>query len=367
MSTATTGPQNPLIDELEEALSHSSAERRLKTLRRVTDLFVFGSARFSGEQIAVFDDVFEHLIAKLEHSARVSLAMTLAGIPVAPPKAIQALAFDDAIDVAGPVLTQSSVLDNVALVANAKSKSQQHLLAISRRDALAETVTDVLVERGNRDVALSVVQNKGAQFSDVGFIRLVKRSAGDEELALCFGRRREVPRHYFLKLLAAASDAVRASLEAAHPEYKDRIQDAVAGIAATVQIRAAHASHDYAAAQALVGSLHAAGELTELKIEEFARARKFEETAAALATMSALPLQFVERAMLGDREDAIVIVAKAIGFSWRSAKALLLLCAGEAGMSERALEAHRANFERLKRPTAQKVIEFQRQAQTGRV
>ena len=35
-------------------------------------------------------------------------------------------------------------------------------MAISRRATLVETVTDVLVERGNRDVALSVARNAGA-------------------------------------------------------------------------------------------------------------------------------------------------------------------------------------------------------------
>jgi hypothetical protein len=34
--------ENAFINGLEEALSHGSAERRAKTLGRITDLFVFG-------------------------------------------------------------------------------------------------------------------------------------------------------------------------------------------------------------------------------------------------------------------------------------------------------------------------------------
>ena len=94
----------------------------------------------------------------------------------APPGVIRTLAFDDSIDVAGPVLANSTRIDNAALVENARTKSQDHLLAISRRPTLAETVTDVLVERGNRDVALSTARNSGAKFSETGYIRLVKRS-----------------------------------------------------------------------------------------------------------------------------------------------------------------------------------------------
>ena len=54
---------------------------------------------------------------------------------------------DSAIEVAGPVLSHSERLDDPILVESAMTKSQDHLLAISRRKALAEPVTDVLVEK----------------------------------------------------------------------------------------------------------------------------------------------------------------------------------------------------------------------------
>ena len=62
--------QDSLISELEDAISHGNDERRAKTLRRVTDLFVFGSGHFSQDHIALFDGVFTHLIAHIEQSAR---------------------------------------------------------------------------------------------------------------------------------------------------------------------------------------------------------------------------------------------------------------------------------------------------------
>lgn len=355
--------QNAILNELEEALSHGSAERRLKTLRRVTDLFAFGSSHFSGDHIAVFDGVFNHLIADIELSARESLADRLAAIPNAPPKIIRTLAFDDAINVAGPVLLRSALLDNVTLVENARTKSQKHLLAISQRKAVAETVTDVLVERGNREVTLSVVQNAGAKFSQAGYVRLIKRSEGDDELAQSVGSRPEIPRQSFLKLLTTASKAVRIALEAAHPEIAGEIQHVVAEVATAIQNKVAAASRNYAAAQALVESLRASGRLVEGDVEAFARAGKFEETAAALAILCALPIYVIERAMVQDREETILIVAKAAGLSWSTAKAVLRLCAGKRGMSAHALEQRLAVFNKLKRETAQQVIEFQRKRQ----
>jgi uncharacterized protein (DUF2336 family) len=356
--------QNAIFNELEEALSHGSAERRLKTLRRVTDLFVFGSSHFSSDHIAVFDGVFNHLIAEIELSARATLADRLAAIPNAPPNVIRTLAFDDAINVAGPVLVRSDLLDNVTLVENARTKSQKHLLAISRRKHLAETVTDVLVERGDREVALSAVQNAGAKFSEAGYVRLVKRSEGDDELAQSVGSRPEIPRQHFLKLLTTASRAVRLALEAAHPQNASEIQHVVAEVATAIQAKAAASSRDYVAARMLVESLRASGRLAESDVEAFARAGKFEETAAALAILCALPIDVIERAMVQDREETILIVAKAIGLSWPTVKVVLRLCAGKRGVSAHTLEQCLTVFNKLKRETAQQVIEFQRKRQT---
>ena len=49
-------------------------------------------------------------------------------------------------------------------MATVATQSQQHLLAIAQRNALSEQVTDVLVERGDRDVVRSVAQNDRARF-----------------------------------------------------------------------------------------------------------------------------------------------------------------------------------------------------------
>src|SRR5262245_61448218 len=345
--------QNSLIRELEDALSEGSAERRERTLRRVTDLFVFGSSHFSGDHITVFDGVFSHLVADIEQSARAVLAERLAAVPHAPPKLMRKLAFDDAIEVAGPVLAQSDQLDNVSLVENAKTKSQPHLLAISKRKSLAETVTDVLVERGERDVALSVAQNSGAKFSETGYLRLVKRSEHDDELARSVGSRPEIPRHHFLKLLSTASKAVRLSLEGAHPEHAREIQHVVAKVATAIQAKAAAVSRDYAAARGRVEALRAAGKINEGTIEACAREGKFEDTAVLLAELSALPVDVVERVLVQDRVETIMIVAKAIDLSWPTVRVLLLLRAGKGGLSTQALEQHMSSFMRLKRTTAQ--------------
>src|SRR5437879_5985380 len=99
--------QQTIIHELEQALAHGTSERRVETLRNITDLFVLGAGRYAADQIALFDDVFGRLVAEIEMSARGVLSRRLAPLPAAPANIIRMLAFDDEIEVAGPVLTNS--------------------------------------------------------------------------------------------------------------------------------------------------------------------------------------------------------------------------------------------------------------------
>ena len=113
-----------LLDELQSTLAHGTVARRVETLRRVTDLFINGANDYSDEQVGLFDDVFQALIDHIETSAKMLLSNRLAPIDTAPPLTIRALAFDDVIEVAGPVLSQSTRLDDKTLIENARSKSQ---------------------------------------------------------------------------------------------------------------------------------------------------------------------------------------------------------------------------------------------------
>src|ERR1700758_2837003 len=82
----------PLIDELEAAVTSGTIARRIEMLTRVTDLFIDGAPRYSGEQIGVFDDVMVRLVSTIEAKARARLAYRLAPIVNAPSSVIHMLA-----------------------------------------------------------------------------------------------------------------------------------------------------------------------------------------------------------------------------------------------------------------------------------
>lgn len=347
-----------LIRELDGAFAGSTAERRSEIARRIGELFDIGAADFSAEQIELFDDIFTRLIGDIEVAARAALAERLAHSRFAPPRVCQILAFDDSIAVAAPILEYSDRIDSGLLVRNARHKSQEHLLAVSRRPFIEAIVTDVLVERGNRPVLLSTAGNPGARFSDFGFKTLVERAKGDDELAMSVGARRELPRHYLLKLLAKASATVRAKLELTDPLSSDAIRKAVAEAAGAIQAAAQPTSYDYTVARETIEALWAAGNLSERDVEAFAKAGKFEETAIALAMLCQLPVETVEMAMVGNRPETIIILSKAIGMSWPTVKALLTI--GGQAPNGQTLDQCLGTYSRLKPTTARQALEFQR-------
>ena len=351
--------KNAFLSELEDALANGPADRRAKTLRRVTDLFVFGSSHFSGDHVALFEACsiisFRILYLPRGQRSRTVLNRYRTRRPASSARS------PSTMPSMSPVrFSPTPCRSKCGTGRECSNQSQDHLLAISQRSSLVETVTDVLVERGNRDVALSTARNSGAKFSETGYIRLVQRSEQDDELAKSVGARPEIPRQYFLKLLTTASMTVRLALQSAHPEHAGDVQSLVGDIAAAIQATAATASRDYAAAQAMVQGMWDAGQLDESNVEGFARAGKFEETAAALAIMGALPIDMVERAMVADREEAILLVIKAIGLSWPAARSVLYLCAGKGGLAADTLAKCRAIYYNMKRETAAQVIKYQR-------
>jgi uncharacterized protein (DUF2336 family) len=349
-----------LIDELEAAFANRDIGARADVLGRVTDLFVVGLERFSDEQRALFDDVMCRLIGEIDRSARIAFGERLATIANAPPMVSRVLALDDSIEIAGAVLSRSEHLDDETLVTGARTKSQQHLLAISQRKQLNEAVTDVLVERGNREVVVRAASNSGAKFSEFGYSTLVTRSQGDDELALSVWSRPEIPREHLLALFAIASDSVRLEFEAADRKKATLVQDMVKRASHQIQTKIRERSSGFAAAEAQVRLLSQASALTEQQLRRFAESGKFDETVVALSLLSNVPVGAIERIVVHDCADQVLTLAKSIGLSWNTTKAILLFQAAIRGSSVKDVDECLDSFNKLKPETARTAIQFYR-------
>jgi uncharacterized protein (DUF2336 family) len=342
------------LQELDVAVSQGSAESRERALWYATDLLIVG--RYTDEEIWMFGEIIGRLELEIEAAARAQLSRRLARSDNAPVKVINKLAFDDSIDVAGPVLRESTRLDTRTLVANARSQSQQHLLAISQRKSIEAAVTDVLVTRGNREVVRSVATNDGARLSESGILHMIKRSEGDSILVDQMGLRKDIPRHLFQQLIAKASENAKKRLGSERPEAESQIQTTVTDVTGSLHSKFGPASKSYFDAKRAVAKQSHLGSLNESRIFEYAQSHRFEEATVGLSLLCSLPVDVVERALIDKNKEVALILVKAIGFSWETAMALLFLGAPDHRIGAQDLEDMKREFAGLNIETSRSVL-----------
>ena len=358
--------EQSIVSEIEQAISLGSAEKSLETVRRVTSLFLASAGNFNSEQIELFDNVLERLIKTIEIraiadvSARVALVETslqLAGVAQAPPTVIRRLARHDSITVAGPVLSESSRLSAEDLVEIAKTKSEQHLLAISGRWWLTEIVTDALLARHFPAVSRRLVKNPGARVSASGFTIVVSQAESDPELAVDTGVRVDLPPELRNQLLRNATEAVRSRLlSRAPPHLFEEIRNAIARVSASVDLDMA--ARDFTAARQFVEILNASGKLNEARLLAFAKARKYEETVAALAVLSKSSIEVIRPLMQSLRDDGVLVPCKVAGLNWEITSAILECRYSTGSMGPNELAKAKAKFAKMTLDSAQRLLKF---------
>lgn len=316
------------VHEIEEQLRNSDSQKRQNTLRALTDLFLSAAPQLDEDGVEVFDSVFDVALEKSNTAVLTNISGRMAPVPNAPSRLIKRLANDSAISVAGPVLSQSPRLSETDLCEIARVRGNPHLLAISTRKHLMPSVTDILIDRGDNEVARNVASNETAKLSERGISRLVERAKNDETISAGLYMRSDL-----------SPDAI--SMELAHAET-----------------RAENKRAKIATAQRLVVTLKQTDQLTELKIGEFAAEQKYEELIAAISLMSHLKYQLVESMMHGQRLGGLTLVCKSLGFKMTTMNLLWKLAVSRNGATSDEVQNARKDFLAVSREISERVLRF---------
>ena len=290
------------------------------------------------------------LIAKVDAAARATLARRIAETPQGPSETVRALALDEAIEVAEPVLANSDQLDDAFLLHCIAIRGQGHMLAIATRETVSEQVSDQLIKRGDQEVLGAVVNNPGARISEPSFSLLMERSTGNEWLSECIGRRVDIPDHHLRELVTRASEAVRQRLIGDDP----RRQQLVDGILPAAPNAAPAENKSYRKAELAV----LAKGLSEATVNEFAQQKKLDEVVVAVAQLAKLSFAETERLLMGVWPSPVAVIFKAIGFKLSTLTAIYdaRLPSGKAAGPD--LVRTKAEFIALSRPTAERILRF---------
>ena len=311
---------HPLFVELEATLTQGTSPQRFTILRKITDLFLVGADTYSDEHISLFDDLISRLIEKIERQALVELSGKLAAVSRSPAKVMGRLSHDDDIEISGPILEKSMSLTDDDLVEIAETKSQAHLSAIASRVRINEPVTDVLISRGDSEVALKVTANRGARFSRFGLAKAVNRAEQDESLALVVASRTDLPSDLLVLLVRKATERVRQRLlDNARPETRDKITEVVSKISGEITRSIAPAA---ARAVSKSGTWLEPARVRE-RMTQCAEEKNVDEFIEAFSLLSEVPAKAIKDLVRQSSEEGLMILGKASGLGWPDMKQVL--------------------------------------------
>ena len=80
----------------------------------------------------------------------------------------------------------------------------------------------------------------------------------------------------------------------------------------------------------------------------------------ALSVMCDLPIGVVERAVSASGADQLIVLVRAIGLSWRTTSAIIMVGSRSKGALANDFEQIASSFHKLSRDTAEKAIKFYR-------
>jgi uncharacterized protein (DUF2336 family) len=351
-----------LIPGLDDIVRRGDPRRQGEVAHAISELFFRDAAKLRPDLVALFDDLLIDLVPHAELGTRAELAERFSRLDNAPRHLVGQFARENEIIVAGPVLRRSPVLDEAALVEIARLKGQGHLLAMSERPILTPKITDVLVQRGDRDVVRRAAGNAGAAFSSGGYTEMIKRAAQDGVLTLKLGQREDVSGEHLEELLNGTIDVVRRRLSTmVSPDRQVEIMRAMAAIENASWPSGPR--RDFTDAQRTVLALHREGHLGESALLGFAKAQKYEEVIASLCTLADVRVASLARLLGGDRYDPILILGRVLNLSWPTVRAVILLWYGQRSPADADIEAARNNYARLMPSTADRVVNFWRNRQ----
>lgn len=347
-----------LISELDTVVKCGSAHRRVQILHQITGLFLSAVDRLNEQHIGVYDDIFVRLMQFSDSATLARLSSTFADLGSAPKQTIHHLAIHEAATVAAPVLLKSASIAETDLVEVAGTRGQQHLLAIARRKSLSETLTDILVLRGDTQVCRALAKNDGARFSRRGLSKLIDAAARDDEVAESLVLRSEISTETICGLVSNTTSAVHARLlKVASPGTRGTIEIAIESAAAQAYAKKPEPV-DYTEAKSTALSLNNTGKLNDSSVNRFAVRGEQTKLIAAVALLADVSIQTVEELMRESDACGLVIACRAARLNWQTTLAVIRNRKGARPVSQRDIEQYREVFESLFLSTAQRTIRY---------
>jgi uncharacterized protein (DUF2336 family) len=313
---------NTELVNFEALANENDMSRRNELARNVATLFSLTSEKCSDEQIGVYDSVLVRLSDMVEMQARAFIAGRLSSLRRAPEATMRRLANDE-IDVAKPVLENSTALRDADLIEIAMKHGEDHRVAIAAREILSEMVTDVLVETGGSAVHQTVAKNGGASLSSKGVLSLIQASGLDEDLQMALANRCDLDEEAVSTLASLASERVRMRLLETNAGSDGDVPRAARVAAQKLSNDFWLRRYDFETAMGRVLALARGPGIDEDTLVHYAEEDRFAEAVATFAMIGDIGIEEAKHWMVRTDTDPFLIVAKAANLDPSTVEKLL--------------------------------------------
>jgi uncharacterized protein (DUF2336 family) len=360
----TSNPEPSRLPDLIALAREPSSERRRELLRELTEHF-FGAPSHTDAETELYGEVLSRLLSDMETAVRAELAKRYASLLNAPRSLIRGFAADQ-IEVAEPVLESSVVLTDEDLLSIVRSKSQGHLRAVSRRPAVSEEVSDVIVERSDDETLRVLLRNDGARLSRRASEDAVDRAKLNPDLHEATVDRKSLPPDLLNEMYFVVGSELRRRILARNASLdQDLLEDALTAGLARVATEDGVWPKDYAEALRQVRASRCGDRLTPTEITRILRSGNRTAFCIALAELSEIDFWTVARILDHQEVDGLAVLCRAADLDGPLFLTIALAILGNDASAMGKARAYSHYYAELTRVAALRTLRFWKMRRLG--
>lgn len=268
-----------------------------------------------------------NLIRQAERDLREALAERLAVQDNIPSEVVVFLA-NDTISVAKPVLQHSPILKDVDLIYIIASKGEDHWRAIAGRDQVSPMVADRLIDTGDPQTVMNLIDNQRAHLQKNCIKKIIKVSLKSEELQAPLLRRPEIDSDLAVDLYMCVSQALKRDLAQRFQMSAAAIEAATDNLLEELTLSAKGARHTTPEMNVLARRFKEKGDITSDMMIRTLRRGQFGFFIALFAQRIDFTPEAVVKLMEKEGGKAFALACRSIGMMKSEFASIFLLSRG---------------------------------------
>lgn len=300
-----------------------SSEGRSELAAAISDLFDGGGMSLTDRERDLMFEILHGVVRDAEMTVRKLVASRLADRTDPPADLIDLLANDD-IEVAFPILSESAVLKDNALIDIVRQRTLEHQMAVAIRQSVSEAVSEALVAEGNERVIRTLLQNDNARISEKTMEFLVEQSERVDTFQEPLLHRRELKPEMAKRMFLWVSAALRKFI-VGHCGLSGAEVDDLMEVAALESLGDEHADEE-SKSEELAQALMAEGNVDPNMMIHALRDGEVRLFVDLLAKASGVRHELIMRFILEPGGEALAVACRALDMDVRQFGTVFTLC-----------------------------------------